>query len=125
VTVFEGTEMLGGISQTAQYKGYRFDIGGYRFYTKVEPVERLWHESLEKEFVSVPRQSRIDYRDLAGAVRASGLHVDAFLARAKLEDLTEPTPAAVVLVRSPAFARANPSALVEEQPGYRRTVATR
>ncbi|MCC7011618.1 MAG: NAD(P)/FAD-dependent oxidoreductase [Planctomycetes bacterium] len=62
VTVFEGTEMLGGISQTAQYKGYRFDIGGHRFFTKVEPVERLWHEILDKEFISVPRQSRIHYR---------------------------------------------------------------
>jgi protoporphyrinogen oxidase len=62
VTVFEGTDMLGGISQTAQYKGYRFDIGGHRFFTKVEPVERLWHEILDKEFISVPRQSRIHYR---------------------------------------------------------------
>jgi len=62
VTVFEGTEMLGGISQTAQYKGYRFDIGGHRFFTKVEPVERLWHEILGDEFISVPRMSRIHYR---------------------------------------------------------------
>jgi protoporphyrinogen oxidase len=62
VTVLEGTEMLGGISQTAQYKGYRFDIGGHRFFTKVEPVERLWHEILGPEFISVPRQSRIHYR---------------------------------------------------------------
>jgi protoporphyrinogen oxidase len=38
--------MLGGISQTAQYKGYRFDIGGHRFFTKYEPVEKLWHEIL-------------------------------------------------------------------------------
>ena len=58
-TVFEGTGMLGGISQTAQYKGYRFDIGGHRFFTKVEPVERFWHEILGSEFISVPRQSRI------------------------------------------------------------------
>jgi protoporphyrinogen oxidase len=62
VTVFEGTDMVGGISQTAQYKGYRFDIGGHRFFTKYEPVERLWHEILGDEFISVPRQSRIHYR---------------------------------------------------------------
>ena len=62
VTVLEGTKMLGGISQTAQYKGYRFDIGGHRFFTKVEPVERLWHEILGSEFISVPRMSRIHYR---------------------------------------------------------------
>ncbi len=62
VTVLEGTKMLGGISQTAQYKGYRFDIGGHRFFTKVEPVEALWHEILGPEFIQVPRLSRIHYR---------------------------------------------------------------
>ena len=62
VTVLEGTKMLGGISQTAQYKGYRFDIGGHRFFTKYEPVEALWHEILGPEFIQVPRQSRIHYR---------------------------------------------------------------
>jgi protoporphyrinogen oxidase len=64
VTVFEGSGMLGGISQTAQYKGYRFDIGGHRFFTKYEPVEKLWHEILGAEFISVPRQSRIHYRGI-------------------------------------------------------------
>lgn len=62
ITVLEGTKMLGGISQTAQYKGYRFDIGGHRFFTKYEPVEALWHEILEDEFIQVPRQSRIHYQ---------------------------------------------------------------
>jgi protoporphyrinogen oxidase len=62
VTVLEASGMLGGISQTAQYKGYRFDIGGHRFFTKYEAVERLWHEILGSEFISVPRQSRIHYR---------------------------------------------------------------
>ncbi len=61
VTVFEGTDMLGGISQTAQYKGYRFDVGGHRFFTKIEPVEALWHEILGDEFIKVPRLSRIYY----------------------------------------------------------------
>ncbi|MEX2048841.1 MAG: NAD(P)/FAD-dependent oxidoreductase [Gemmatimonadota bacterium] len=61
VTVLEGTDMVGGISQTAHYKGFRFDIGGHRFFTKIEPVERLWHEILGDEFISVPRLSRIYY----------------------------------------------------------------
>ncbi len=60
-TVLEGTGMLGGISQTAQYKGYRFDIGGHRFFTKYKPVEDLWHELLGDDFISVPRMSRIHY----------------------------------------------------------------
>jgi protoporphyrinogen oxidase len=61
VTVFEGDDMVGGISRTAQYNGYRFDIGGHRFFTKIAPVEALWHEILGKEFISVPRMSRIHY----------------------------------------------------------------
>lgn len=62
VTVFEGENILGGISQTAQYKGFRFDIGGHRFFTKIEPVEELWHEILKDDFIAVPRLSRIHYR---------------------------------------------------------------
>ena len=62
VTVLEGDDMVGGISRTATYKGYRFDIGGHRFFTKIEPVERLWHEILGPEFIAVPRLSRIHYR---------------------------------------------------------------
>ena len=46
--------MVGGISRTAQYKGFRFDIGGHRFFTKIAPVEELWHEILGDEFISVP-----------------------------------------------------------------------
>ena len=61
VTVLEGSDMVGGISQTAQYNGYRFDIGGHRFFTKVTPVEDLWNEILGDEFISVPRLSRISY----------------------------------------------------------------
>ena len=61
VTVLEGDSILGGISRTAQYKGYRFDIGGHRFFTKIGPVEALWHEILGEDFISVPRLSRIYY----------------------------------------------------------------
>ncbi|HUF46342.1 MAG TPA: NAD(P)/FAD-dependent oxidoreductase [Vicinamibacterales bacterium] len=61
-TVLEGDDMVGGISRTAQYKGYRFDIGGHRFFTKIAPVQALWEEVLGDEFISVPRLSRIHYR---------------------------------------------------------------
>jgi protoporphyrinogen oxidase len=61
VTVLEADGMVGGISRTAQYKGYRFDIGGHRFFTKIEPVQALWEELLASEFISVPRMSRIHY----------------------------------------------------------------
>ncbi len=61
VTVYEGSGEVGGISRTARYKGYRFDIGGHRFFTKITPVENLWHEILGNEFIQVPRLSRIYY----------------------------------------------------------------
>jgi protoporphyrinogen oxidase len=61
VTVLESDDVVGGISRTAQYNGYRFDIGGHRFFTKIAPVESLWHEILGPEFISVPRLSRIHY----------------------------------------------------------------
>jgi len=61
-TVLEADDIVGGISRTAQYKGFRFDIGGHRFFTKIEPVQELWEEILGEEFISVPRMSRIHYR---------------------------------------------------------------
>jgi protoporphyrinogen oxidase len=60
-TVLEADNIVGGISRTAQYKGFRFDIGGHRFFTKIEPVQRLWEEILGDEFIDVPRLSRIYY----------------------------------------------------------------
>lgn len=61
VTVLEGDTVVGGISRTAQYRGFRFDIGGHRFFTKIAPVQALWEEILGDEFISVPRMSRIHY----------------------------------------------------------------
>ncbi len=61
VTVFEADSVLGGISRTARYKEFRFDIGGHRFFTKITRVEELWQEILGDEFISVPRLSRILY----------------------------------------------------------------
>ena len=61
-TVLEASDQVGGIARTESYKGYRFDIGGHRFFTKVKPVEKLWHEILTHEFIRVPRMSRIFYR---------------------------------------------------------------
>ncbi len=61
VTVLEADDMLGGISRTARYKEFRFDIGGHRFFTKIRPVQELWEEILGDEFISVPRLSRILY----------------------------------------------------------------
>jgi protoporphyrinogen oxidase len=62
-TVLEGDGVVGGISRTVERDGWRFDIGGHRFFTKVQPVEDLWHEILEPDEILLrPRSSRIYYR---------------------------------------------------------------
>ncbi len=61
VTVVEADSVVGGISRTARYKDFRFDIGGHRFFTKITPVQDLWEEILGQEFIHVPRLSRILY----------------------------------------------------------------
>src|SRR5216683_7956246 len=62
-TILEGTDQVGGISRTVVRDGWRFDIGGHRFFTKVPEVEKFWHEVLpDEDFLQRPRMSRILYR---------------------------------------------------------------
>jgi len=62
VVVLEADDVVGGISRTVEREGWRFDIGGHRFFTKVTPVEELWHEILpDEDFLLRPRMSRIYY----------------------------------------------------------------
>jgi len=62
VTLFEADGQVGGIARTVEHHGYRFDIGGHRFFTKVPAVEELWHSLLGPDFLSRPRLSRIFFR---------------------------------------------------------------
>jgi protoporphyrinogen oxidase len=60
--VLEADDVVGGISRTVERNGWRFDIGGHRFFTKVSRVEQLWWEILgEQDFLLRPRMSRIFY----------------------------------------------------------------
>jgi len=52
---------VGGISRTVDYKGFLFDIGGHRFFSKSKEVVALWQEILPDDFISRPRLSRIYY----------------------------------------------------------------
>src|SRR5205807_6779088 len=62
-TILESDSQVGGISRTVERDGWRFDIGGHRFFTKVKAVEDLWHEILpDEDFLLRPRMSRIYYR---------------------------------------------------------------
>jgi protoporphyrinogen oxidase len=59
VIVFEAEEQVGGIAKTEVRDGFRFDLGGHRFFTKSEEVDDLWHEVMREEFLKRPRMSRI------------------------------------------------------------------
>jgi protoporphyrinogen oxidase len=60
--VLEKDDVVGGISRTVNYKGYLFDIGGHRFFTKVKAVDDMWREVLgKKRFLRRARLSRIYY----------------------------------------------------------------
>jgi len=62
VTVLEADpSLVGGISRTVEYKGFRFDIGGHRFFSKNQAVEDLWTELLGGDMLVRPRSSRILY----------------------------------------------------------------
>ena len=62
VVVYERDPWVGGIARTVEDRGYRFDLGGHRFFTKVEGIQRLWEETLGEDFLVRPRLSRIHYR---------------------------------------------------------------
>jgi len=62
VQVFEADAVVGGIARTNEYRGYRYDLGGHRFFTRVQRVQQLWEEILGDELLVRPRLSRILYR---------------------------------------------------------------
>ena len=60
--VLEKDHVVGGLARTVNYKGYLFDIGGHRFFTKVQAVEAMWREVLSgQDFLRRSRLSRIYY----------------------------------------------------------------
>jgi len=62
ILIAEKGGQVGGISKTIKYKGYCFDLGGHRFFTKSHEVMNLWEKTLGKDFLTRPRLSRIYYR---------------------------------------------------------------
>jgi len=63
VTILEkDAHYVGGIARTVQYKGFRFDIGGHRFFSKSREITEWWKERLPDDFIKVRRLSRIFYR---------------------------------------------------------------
>jgi protoporphyrinogen oxidase len=59
VRVWEAGDQVGGIARTVEREGYRFDLGGHRFFTKVPEVREIWEKVLGDELLTRPRRSRI------------------------------------------------------------------
>jgi protoporphyrinogen oxidase len=98
--VLEKSSKVGGLARTEVYKGYRFDIGGHRFYTKVGEVNRLWHEMLGHDLLRVRRLSRIYYRgrffnypiDLVNTMANLGLRESALMVLSYVQSQLRPYP---------------------------------
>ena len=60
--VLEKAARVGGLSGTETYRGFHFDMGGHRFFTKVEEIDRMWRDVLHEDFLTRQRLSRIYYR---------------------------------------------------------------
>lgn len=63
VTIFDTHSIIGGLARTINFNGNLFDVGPHRFYTKDKTVLKLWEETLGKDFLHVPRLTRIYYRN--------------------------------------------------------------
>jgi protoporphyrinogen oxidase len=62
-TVLEADpRFVGGIARTTEVKGYRFDVGGHRFFSKSQEIEDLWTEIMGEEMLVRDRLSRIFYK---------------------------------------------------------------
>ena len=61
--VLERDSKVGGISRTEEYKGFFFDIGGHRFFTKNQDISQLWQAMMGEDFLQVDRLSRIYYSE--------------------------------------------------------------
>jgi protoporphyrinogen oxidase len=57
--ILEKDSVVGGLARTVCFKGYRFDLGGHRFFTKVDAVNRMWREVLGGDLLRRSRLSRI------------------------------------------------------------------
>lgn len=61
--VVDRNDQVGGLARTMWVDGFGFDIGPHRFFTKNEEVLDLWRFFLGEDLLTVPRLTRIYYRN--------------------------------------------------------------
>ncbi len=62
VVVIEKASQVGGLSRTVVHNGFRFDLGGHRFFTKNPEIEEIVKNLLSNELVLSKRSSKIFMR---------------------------------------------------------------
>jgi protoporphyrinogen oxidase len=62
IVLEQDPDYVGGLARTVQYQGFRFDIGGHRFFSKNQEIESLWTELMGERMRVRARLSRIHYR---------------------------------------------------------------
>lgn len=62
VEIFDADCQVGGISKTLRYKGYRFDVGGHRLYTKFPEIQEFYKKILGRDFLTRSLPKRIFYQ---------------------------------------------------------------
>ena len=62
VAVFERDSTVGGVSKTIEHNGFRFDLGGHRFFTKDAQINAFVKDLMGSELIMVPRKSKIFMR---------------------------------------------------------------
>jgi protoporphyrinogen oxidase len=100
VLVLERNQEAGGLARTLEHKGYLFDVGGHRFFTREPEIQRLWEEWMGGELTRVERLSRILYRDRfyhyplrpIEALRNMGLRESAWVLASYLRKQLFPVP---------------------------------
>ncbi|MGD8388393.1 MAG: FAD-dependent oxidoreductase [Desulfobacteraceae bacterium] len=97
--IVEKRPHVGGMARTETHRGFRFDIGGHRFFTPFPRIQQLWQENLPDDFLPVERLSRIFYQDrfirypleLADVLRTVGLEEGTRILASYLRARTRPT----------------------------------
>lgn len=61
LVIVDRNSIVGGLARTESFGGLRFDVGPHRFFTKNHEINKLWHETLGEDFITVERLTRILY----------------------------------------------------------------
>jgi len=62
IYILDKRDKVGGISRTESYKGYYFDIGGHRFFSKNVIINAMWRKRIGQDFLTIRRITRIYFR---------------------------------------------------------------